>query len=130
MMVGGFKFNFSNGNAEIAMPDGGDMRLFSHELKHAYQFETGQLSIGSKGMPFYDKMDEVEAYNRGAMFGQTIYELNNLPAIYNPYPTGPIDATNHPNIMHLLNNPTQLQKIANITNSAFRIGGVTYYTQK
>ncbi|WP_455498041.1 hypothetical protein [Coprobacter sp.] len=128
MMVGGFTFNRSNGVAEIKMPDGGDMGLFSHELKHAYQFETGQLSSDRKNTPVLcDKHDEVAAYSRGAMFGQTKYGLNNLPSIYNHLPVGPIDATNHPNIMHLLNLPSQLQKIANNTNSAFRIGGVTYY---
>ena len=44
----------------------------AHELKHAYQFETGQLSIANKSQPnylLYDRTDEEEAYQRGALYG-------------------------------------------------------------
>jgi len=45
---------------------------FAHELKHAFQFETGKLSFGpggKRGGDLFDLQDEVEAYARGSMFG-------------------------------------------------------------
>ena len=50
---------------------------FAHELKHAYQFEIGNLSFTKdpentltiKPGYLYDYTDEVEAHNRGRMFG-------------------------------------------------------------
>jgi hypothetical protein len=79
-------------------------------------------------MQFYDKSDEWEAYNRGVLFGgQRIFTL---PSIYDNIQNGPIDATNHPYIMHLLNNSAELQKIVNRkgVKMAFRINSVTYRT--
>ena len=98
-----------------------------HELKHAYQFETGGISscFNKKGIPFYDKTDEMEAYLRGSLFGGENYLT--LPAIYNELQDGPNDATQLPSI--LLNIPSELQKIANRTKSSFRINGVTYIMQ-
>jgi hypothetical protein len=126
--MGSIEFNFSNGNAEIMMPSNGSIGLFSHELKHAYQFETGELSLRYKGFNLlYDKHDEVAAYNRGAMFGEPAYGIYTLPSIYKSLPMGPIDATNHPNLKHVLSKSSALQNIANLSNSAFRINGVTYY---
>ncbi len=139
-IVGGFNFNFSNGNAEIMMPSGGGMGLFAHELKHAYQFETGELSIGPS-MPkdpngyanfIYDKHDEVDAYSRGAMFGQTYYGINNLPSAYSAIATGPIDVVSHPglsaiNALPPTHRASAYQSIANGTRHAFRVGGQTYY---
>jgi len=135
--VGAASFNFSNGNFEIIMPTSGSLSMFAHELKHAYQFETGAYSVGPelsgtyKNL-FYDKYDEVEAYNRGALFGGSKYSVNNLPAEYNTIATGPVDATTHPNIRAILSLPLDvqrkaLQNIANITKHAFRINGTTYY---
>jgi hypothetical protein len=53
-----------------------------HELKHAYQFETGEISFGKdgKGGILYDKMDEVEAYKRGFAFGDRDH-FNNMSSI-------------------------------------------------
>ena len=44
----------------------------SHELKHAFQFESGTLSLLSNGKvgDLYDLMDEQEAYERGRLFGE------------------------------------------------------------
>ncbi|MDE6137803.1 MAG: hypothetical protein K2F97_10050, partial [Muribaculaceae bacterium] len=44
----------------------------AHELKHAYQFETGSISFGEMGdyESLYDFTDEIEAYRRGVLFGQ------------------------------------------------------------
>lgn len=60
---------------------------FAHELKHAYQFETGKLSSPSlisrdkntgriKEYTFgmYDKEDELEAFARGQLFGGPKYD--------------------------------------------------------
>ena len=118
----GAVFNFSNGNFDMLLPSNANVGFFAHELKHAYQFETGAFSSGPKGVPFYDQSDEREAIGRGAMFGST----QMWSSEYDNLPKGPIDATNHPNIMHLLNNPTVLQNISTQTKSAFRINGKTY----
>lgn len=46
--------------------------LLAHELKHAYQFETGQISFGKLDKEtFYDLTDEDEAYTRGRLFNDT-----------------------------------------------------------
>ena len=48
------------------------MESLPHELKHAYQYETGKLSLGSNGDgggTLYDMQDEIEAYKRSRMFG-------------------------------------------------------------
>lgn len=140
--IGGFGFNFSNGNAVITMPSN-NMGLFAHELKHAYQFETGTLSSGPRwpNAPggyvnfLYDKQDEVEAYSRGAMFGQTAYKINNLPSLYNNLPTGPVDVISHPILIMINALPeakriAEYQRLANRTQQAFRVEGQTFYKAK
>jgi len=60
-----------------ANTEGSDLGAFAHELKHAYQFEMGQLSFtantegGITKMPgyLYDFTDEVAAHKRGSIFG-------------------------------------------------------------
>lgn len=60
---------------------------FAHELKHAYQFETGKLSspshkftdkntgrIKEYTLGMYDKKDELEAFARGQLFGGPKYD--------------------------------------------------------
>jgi hypothetical protein len=45
--------------------------VFAHELKHAYQFETGNLFFwpsGKTGGVLYDLTDEYEAFSRGSFF--------------------------------------------------------------
>lgn len=58
--------------------EGSFLGAFAHELKHAYQYEMCGLSfeetnkgIGITSTPgiLYDYMDEVEAHDRGKMFG-------------------------------------------------------------
>lgn len=122
----GATFNFSNGNFEIGLGDR-SLNMLSHELKHAYQFETGAFSSGymRNGAPFYDKTDEVAAYARGVLLGGS--RSSSLPSIYDNLQAGPMDATKlHPAI---LSSPTQLQKLADRTRSAFRVNGVTYIMQ-
>ncbi|BES61854.1 hypothetical protein [Dysgonomonas capnocytophagoides] len=122
----GAAFNFSNGNFEIALGDR-SLNMLAHELKHAYQFETGAYSSGYRrdGTPFYDKTDETAAYTRGVLFGGS--RITSLPSLYDNLQADPMDVTKlHPAI---LNSPKQLQKLADRTNSSFRVNGVTYIMQ-
>ena len=50
----------------------GGIGSLAHELKHAYQFETGELSFDNSGKYYGllgDIFDEKHAYNRGSLFG-------------------------------------------------------------
>lgn len=58
---------YAGGRILIELSDLRDLGLSAHELKHAYQFETGRLSPGSPLL--YDLTDEEEAYERGSLFG-------------------------------------------------------------
>ena len=122
----GVAFEFETGCFSIALGDG-SLGSLAHELKHAYQFEIGALSSGYRkdGQPFYDKTDEVSAYARGAMFGNS--PIGNLPELYDVLQSGPMDTTKLPTI--ILTSPTELQKLANRTHSAFRVNGTTYFMQ-
>lgn len=72
------------------------MGLFAHEMKHAYQFEVGKISLTTHDGQFnvspvknwlaYDKQDEIEAYQRQGLFGST---RHSLPSDYNNRPKGP-----------------------------------------
>ena len=59
--------DFTNGVVMIELGSS-DISFLAHELKHAYQFETGQYNFGKTNY-FRDIYDEVEAYKRGALFG-------------------------------------------------------------
>lgn len=66
------RFNGSTRAVDVVV--GGQLPLLEalpHELKHAYQFETGKLSLGYNGGggSLYDLQDEVEAYKRSQLFG-------------------------------------------------------------
>lgn len=98
--------------------------LLAHELKHAYQFETGDFSSSpyKNGTPFYDQTDEREAYDRGAMFGQP--QVTVLPNLYNLLQEQTSGIQFLPEIIQ--NNPSVLQSIANRYKAIFRWRGVTY----
>jgi|GEM_PF-2915211 len=133
-------FNFQTGVVEISVPSSGGLGLLAHELKHAYQFETGEFSVGRTipGVPYSlllnDKTDEVAAYARGAMFGGgTAYGLNSLPSIYDNRPTGPYNINNVPEIKSALGAARQdyfMQNAAINSGHAFRVDGKTYYKKK
>ena len=135
---GGASFNFATGVFEIVLPKSNDIGFIAHELKHAYQFEKGQYSVGPRlsrnEAPhrnlLYDTSDEVSAYNRGGVFGQKTYQSHNLPEEYKDVSTAPVDATTHPTIRHNVNNESILRTIARGTGHAFRINGKTYYNKR
>jgi len=135
-------FNNTTLAIDMELPtQGNNLELFAHELKHAYQFETGAYSIGPelsgtyKNL-LYDQYDELEAFNRGALFGGLSYSsISSLPEGYKQIATGPVDATTHPNISALLSLPLEqqrihLQRTSNLTRHVFRINGITYYPGK
>ena len=98
----------------------------AHELKHAYQFETGDFSTTSKknGTPFYDKQDEIEAYQRGSLFGIRI------PSQLDPIYSGLQDNKSSVEISYPFSSPENLpgylQILADNNNAAFRYNGTTY----
>ena len=130
----GTEFNFGTGAVDITLCDS-SLGMLAHELKHAYQFETGSYSLGPKKYIFYDITDEQEAYNRGALFGA---KKKGIEAIKKEYdiPVGPLDYKNHPDFMYIYNNPSVLTKaVKNVgrmvkdekSRLVFRINGQTYY---
>ena len=129
-------FNNASGVFELHMGNR-TLGMLAHELKHAYQFETGAFSTGlSKlgGYMLYDKHDEIEAYARGALFG--VKFNGTLPDIYSNLTDGGksgIDVTNyeHTRLVVEKNVPMELQRVvlqnvANRTGYAFRYNGMTY----
>lgn len=93
---GAFGYNSNTGRAELQFRARKvSLHEFAHELKHAYQFETGTLSVTKleESYGLYDKQDEREAFARGQLFGsgesfernESIYDKvpdsNNFPAI-------------------------------------------------
>ena len=99
-----------------------DMGLFAHEMKHAFQFETGSLGFCYDGSDFiYDQSDEKEAYKRGRFFGQTD-DFNS--ATHSLYPHGPISIYDYINQNKLSIN--DLEKEAKTKNLYFRLNGKTF----
>ncbi len=70
---GSTSYNTSTGAIDIKLKGGYNSNYLSHELKHAFQFETGRISFKSSGSigDLYDLIDEQEAYQRGSLFGET-----------------------------------------------------------
>jgi uncharacterized protein RhaS with RHS repeats len=69
---GNVQFDINTGALNVNVKGSYNSGAFAHELKHAFQFETGKLSFGKGGKvggALYDIQDEVEAYKRGSMFG-------------------------------------------------------------
>jgi RHS repeat-associated protein len=116
---GGISYELSTDEIKIGIGDN-NIGLVGHELKHAYQYEKGQVSIlvnNSGYGKLYDITDETESYNReralgtGIQFFQTpnqvisgqVYPLKMsnddvknfgkalTPPAYQTLPSGPID---------------------------------------
>jgi hypothetical protein len=99
-----------------------DIGTLVHELKHAYQFEIGNMSFdesGKKGDLLYDFYDEREAYNRGAALGREarsddfIKTNYHLPSTYTTINSQP--AKNR-----------SIIKLLNARKNIYRKDGVTY----
>jgi hypothetical protein len=96
----------------------------SHELKHAFQFETGNLGLrfgnSNKPIVMYDQQDELAAYNRGMLFGGNYMSLKDISLAYPGIPTS--------SISYSITNWTaeKFQGMANQTLNAFRVRGITY----
>ncbi|MDP9962234.1 DUF6443 domain-containing protein [Chryseobacterium lathyri] len=130
-------FGFSSGRVIIGLSSNGGLELLSHELRHAYQFETGESGFVNEGLYIkktqflHDKTDEVDGYRRGSFFGGSTYGVNDLPENYKDLPTGPVSIKTDPQITRALSLPESqrdqaLQRIAN-EGKAFRANGKTYY---
>ncbi len=119
----GARYNVDTDMFDVLLGDN-SLGLLAHELKHAYQFETGAYSTGylSNGAPFYDKSDEIEAYKRGELFG--ISAPRRLPSLYDKIQDGPKSVDNF--VPDIRSNPTALQRVANNMKCVFRWQGVTY----
>ncbi len=124
---GGLTFNLENKYVNIMLGDT-SVGLLAHELKHAYQFETGTLSVSvhKDGFPLYDKTDEIEAYQRGALFG---IPFNGLSSAYDILQEGPVDVNNMWS-SDVLNSAQSLRYVANSSKSIFRHNGTTYIWNK
>ena len=121
-------YNFDTDEFDIVLCDGYNYGSLAHEMKHGYQFEIGNFSTSGyeSGYPYYDKTDEVEAYERGALFGEPFDGV--LPSRYDSLQTHPESAENYftkGNNIRL--NP---QIIAEGSASAFRFRGKTYRSCK
>jgi len=70
--AGNVQYNIGSDAVNVNIKDSYYEGALAHELKHAYQFETGALSFdltGKRGGSLFDLQDEVEAYARGYIFG-------------------------------------------------------------
>jgi hypothetical protein len=75
-----------------------NLQILSHEMKHGYQYHIGNLNFnasGLKGSIFYDKTDEMEAFNRQNLFSlgtsssQTVDPCHWVYKYYKGRQTGP-----------------------------------------
>ena len=124
----GVNFNDENGIFEITLRSFnlGDL---AHELMHAHQFEHGELSFSNRGggIPFYDLQDEISAYGRGYIFGQRTTEP--IEDIYNKIQKESKSLANTYE-SGALQNPQNLEIIANSYKAVIRWQGVTYNGRK
>lgn len=114
--------------------------FFAHELKHAYQFEVGRLSLRENrdgaigGGDLYDKYDEMEAFNRGRLYweGTRINSIDDLPAAYQRISPRDYDVNTYPwkQKRHGELTPERLQQISTERNNIIRYKGRTYFPQK
>ena len=81
-------WDYDNKRVCITLSEDYSLAEIGHELKHAYQFEIGEISFGKvKGQPdiLYDFFDERAAYDRGAALGGAA--VSDIQLKYNYYRT-------------------------------------------
>ena len=117
-------YDYNINRFEMVIPDATAYGWMAHELKHAYQFETGRFSSGrnSKGEPFYDQHDEMEAYDRGRMISSCMPSYFENKDAYSKLKYGP-------NQVDPKASDADLQKLANDNNAWFKANGKIYSPQ-
>ena len=129
---GAFVYNEEAGTMDVLIPADSPLGLFAHELKHAYQFEKGELSAGpvhgGMGNFLYDFTDEKAAYERGKMFGHYVSDWKGRNS-YKVLPRQSITAYSTKEFTPFSNEYTY-QQAANVFNQAFRINNKTYLPKK
>jgi RHS repeat-associated protein len=71
---GNITYDVADNVLNVNITDAWNVENLAHELKHAYQFEIGAMSLdgdGRSGGSLYDMQDEVEAFERGTLYGST-----------------------------------------------------------
>ena len=117
-------FDMENNSVLIKLSDN-SLGMIAHELKHAYQFENGELNFGS-GNILNDIHDEMEAIDRGELFGQVV--TYNVYKEYKHLLMERVSLWDYP--IECLNNPLFLQNRANRHKVIFRWHGVTYINEE
>ena len=138
-------YDIENNRVRIIIAYDGDDGDIAHELKHAYQFETGDLSFDSRTggcatAVLYDITDEEAAYRRGSAYGKEIPKnlewhekfsyTNNITGkkgLYYPFLQN--EKVKLPNIGAGRDFPASSKDIhgRNISvNNIYRYGGTTY----
>ena len=117
-------YNYNLNRFEMEVPDATAYGWMAHELKHAYQFETGRFGYGkySNGEPFYDQHDEMEAYDRGRMINPCMPSYFENKDAYSKLKYGP-------NQVDPKASDADLQKLANDNNAYFKANGKIYSPQ-
>ena len=130
--------NSVNGTIEIGLKDmDSSTDLIAHEFKHLSQFEKGEISFTDKNASapnyfIYDQTDEIEAYNRGAIFGGPKYDsVDKLPQIYNKIPSDKMNITDFlklesPYISGYKNIDGMLKQTLRFQRQSYRYQGKTY----
>lgn len=100
--------------------------LMSHELKHAYQFEVGEISFGRfiTGEPFYDQTDEIAAYHRQKLISGESFE--ELPEQYQKYSPNSLNVQKYIDSHPDWPIDKMLKRLARNKRAAFRHNGITY----
>ena len=129
---GAFVYNEEAGTMDVLIPADSPLGLFAHELKHAYQFEKGELSAGpvhgGMGNFLYDLTDEKAAYERGKMFGHYVSDWKGRDS-YKGLPSQSITVYSANGFTPFSNEYTY-QSAADKHYIAFRINNKTYLPKK
>jgi hypothetical protein len=124
-----------------------DGSTIAHELKHAYQFESGAISFGAgeggigRGNLLYDLSDEFEGYKRQALFnssllpspldkGITIENIRQIEKSDRTKPYLSFPSTQQINLPSIGDQSTRdgaYKVISRTFQQAFRANGKTYY---
>ena len=135
--VAGALFNQITNEVDIILPNSSGLDFLSHELLHAYQFETGEISlqihvslnpIKPLAWLAIDLLDEQQADKRADFFGsktQTSTATNSIEREVGGVKLK--NRTTQSTVQYLFHSShAGRQATANASRQAFRIGGFTY----